>query len=136
MLLGRGESLIRDVTPRVLAIAAVILLYAADTDAARAQNTEQFYKGRQLSMIVFTGAGSTYDIYARLLVRHLADHIPGRPAIIVQNMPGAGGLKAEEYIYRIAPKDGTVMGTVGRGLPFEPMLGENEANVDPLKFTW
>jgi tripartite-type tricarboxylate transporter receptor subunit TctC len=51
-------------------------------------------------------------------------------------MPGAGGLKAEEYIYRIAPKDGTVMGTVGRGLPFEPMLGENEGNLDPLKFTW
>jgi len=87
-------------------------------------------------MIVFTGAGSTYDIYARLLVRHLGDHIPGKPAFIVQNMPGAGGLKVEEYIYRIAPKDGTVMGTIGRGLPFEPMLGQNEANVDPLKFTW
>lgn len=87
-------------------------------------------------MIVFTGAGSTYDIYARLLARHLSDHIPGKPAIIVQNMPGAGGLKVEEYIYRIAPKDGTVVGTIGRGLPFEPTLGQNEANVDPLKFTW
>ena len=118
------------------AIAAVVLLLAASASVVRAQTPEQFYKGRQLSMIVFTGAGSTYDIYARLLVRHLADHIPGKPTIIVQNMPGAGGLKAEEYIYRIAPKDGTVMGTVGRGLPFEPMLGENEGNLDPLKFTW
>jgi len=126
----------RNVARRVCAIAAVVLLYAADASVALAQNPEQFYKGRQLSMIVFTGAGSTYDIYARLLARHLGDHIPGKPAIIVQNMPGAGGLKVEEYIYRIAPRDGTVMGTVGRGLPFEPMLGQNEANVDSLKFTW
>jgi tripartite-type tricarboxylate transporter receptor subunit TctC len=121
---------------RVPALAAAVLLLLASAGVVRAQTPEQFYKGHQLSMIVFTGAGSTYDIYARLLVRHLGDHIPGKPAIIVQNMPGAGGLKAEEYIYRIAPKDGTVMGTVGRGLPFEPMLGENEGNLDPLKFTW
>jgi tripartite-type tricarboxylate transporter receptor subunit TctC len=121
---------------RVPAIAAVVLLLPAAAGVVRAQTPEQFYKGRQLSMIVFTGAGSTYDIYARLLARHIADHVPGKPAIIVQNMPGAGGLKAEEYIYRLAPKDGTVMGTVGRGLPFEPMLGENEGNLDPLKFTW
>jgi tripartite-type tricarboxylate transporter receptor subunit TctC len=126
----------RNLTRWALAIAAVVLLHAAGAGVARAQNPEQFYKGRQLSMIVFTGAGSTYDIYARLLARHLGDHIPGKPAIIVQNMPGAGGLKVEEYIYRIAPRDGTVVGTVGRGLPFEPMLGQNEVNADPLKFTW
>ena len=122
---------------RLPAIAVTaLLLPAAAANAVCAETLEQFYKGRQLSMIVFTGAGSTYDIYARLLVRHLPDHIPGKPSIIVQNMPGAGGLKAEEYIYRIAPKDGTVMGMVGRGLPFEPMLGENEGSIDPLKITW
>jgi tripartite-type tricarboxylate transporter receptor subunit TctC len=126
----------RDVTRRVLAIAAIALLHVVVASMARAQNSTEFYRGRQVSVVVFTGAGSTYDIYARLLARHLGDHIPGKPAIIVQNMPGAGGLKVEEYIYRIAPRDGTVMGTVGRGLPFEPMLGQNEAHVDPLKFTW
>jgi tripartite-type tricarboxylate transporter receptor subunit TctC len=126
----------RNLTRRASAIVAVLALLAASVGAAGAESPEQFYKGRQLSMIVFTGPGSTYDIYARLLAHHLGDHIPGKPAIIVQNMPGAGGLKVEEYIYRIAPKDGTVIGTVGRGLPFEPMLGQNEANVDPLKFTW
>jgi tripartite-type tricarboxylate transporter receptor subunit TctC len=125
-----------NLAPRMPALAAAVLLFAASVSVVRAQTPEQFYKGRQLSMIVFTGAGSTYDIYARLLVRHLADHIPSKPTIIVQNMPGAGGLKAEEYIYRIAPKDGAVMGTVGRGLPFEPMLGENGGNLDPLQFTW
>ena len=120
----------------VLAIAVVVALLAGGPAVGRAQSPEQFYKARALSVIVFTGAGSTYDIYARLLARHLGDHIPGKPSVIVQNMPGAGGLKVEEYIYRIAPKDGTVIGTIGRGLPFEPMLGQSEANIDPLKFTW
>jgi tripartite-type tricarboxylate transporter receptor subunit TctC len=119
----------------VIATAAAALL-AAGAVSARAQSVEQFYKGRQLSLLVFTGAGSTYDIYARLLARHLGAHIPGNPVLVVQNMPGAGGLKVEEYLYRIAPKDGSVIGTIGRGLPFEPMLGENEANIDPLQLTW
>lgn len=111
-------------------------MLAFGATGAVAQTPAEFYKGRQLTMVVFTGAGSTYDIYARLLVRHLGDHIPGKPTFIVQNMLGAGGLKVEDYLYRIAPKDGTVMGTIGRGLPFEPMLGENEVNIDPLRFTW
>jgi len=118
------------------AIVAAVLLIAAGICGAAGQTVEQFYKGRQLTMLVFTGAGSTYDIYARVLARHIGDHIPGKPVVVVQNMIGAGGLKVEQYIYRIAPKDGTVAGTIGRGLPFEPMLGENEVNVDPLKFTW
>jgi tripartite-type tricarboxylate transporter receptor subunit TctC len=118
------------------AVAAATLLIVAGAAGAHAQTLEQFYKGRQLTMLVFTGPGSTYDIYARVLARHFGDHIPGKPVVIVQNMLGAGGLKVEQYIYRIAPKDGTVMGTIGRGLPFEPMLGENEVNIDPLKFTW
>jgi tripartite-type tricarboxylate transporter receptor subunit TctC len=126
----------REGAGRAAAIALAILALAFGGTIARAQTPEQFYKGRTLTMIVFTGAGSTYDIYARLLVRHLGNHIPGKPSFIVQNMQGAGGLKVEEYLYRIAPKDGTVMGTIGRGLPFEPMLGQNEVNVDPLKFTW
>jgi tripartite-type tricarboxylate transporter receptor subunit TctC len=117
----------------MVAAAALLVIGAA---GARAQSVEAFYKGRQLSLIVFTGAGSTYDIYARVLARHLGDHIPGKPVLVVQNMPGAGGLKVEEYLYRIAPKDGSVIGTIGRGLPFEPMLGHNEANLDPLKLTW
>lgn len=114
-----------------IAVAAPCLATGAPTPSV-----EEFYKGRQLSVIVFTGAGSTYDIYARVLARHLGDHIAGKPTVIVQNMPGAGGVKAEHYLYRIAPRDGSVIGTIGRGLPFEPMLGENEVGVDPLKFTW
>src|SRR5262249_44575045 len=102
----------------------------------RAQTAEQFYKGRQVSMIVFSVAGSTYDLYARLLARHIGNHLPGKPTFIVQNMQGAGGLKAIDYLYKIAPKDGGVIGTIGRGLAFEPMLGKNEVRFDPLQFTW
>src|SRR5579863_9356876 len=130
------ETIMRRLAVCARAIAAATLLIAAGVNVAAAQTVEQFYKGRNLTMLVFSGAGSTYDIYARVLARHFADHIPGKPVVIVQNMLGAGGLKVEQYIYRIAPKDGTVIGTIGRGLPFEPILGENEVHIDPLKFTW
>lgn len=117
-------------------LVAGVMLFAVGTGAARSQTPEQFYKGRQLTMLVFSGPGSTYDIYARVLVRHFGNHIPGNPTFIVQNMVGAGGLKVVDYLNKIAPADGTVMGTIGRGLPFEPMLGKNEVNFDPLRFIW
>ena len=109
---------------------------AVRCDRLRAQTPEEFYKGRQLTMIVYSPAGSAYDIYARVLIRHMGKHIPGNPTFIVQYVVGAGGLKAIETLYRIAPKDGSVMGTVGRGLPFEPFLGRNELKYDPLRLTW
>jgi tripartite-type tricarboxylate transporter receptor subunit TctC len=117
-------------------VTVATLLFASGATLANAQTAEEFYKGRQLTMICFSGSGSAYDVYARLLVRHMGNHIPGRPTFIVQNMQGAGGLKMLDYLYRIAPKDGSVMGTVGRGLPFEPFLGKNEVRYDPLAFTW
>jgi len=129
---GRSRAVSRLAT--TLAFASAFACCAAGF--ARAQAPEQFYKGRQITMIVFSGAGSTYDFYARLLARHLGNHIPGNPTFVVQNMLGAGGLKAIDYLNRIAPKDGSVIGTIGRGLPFEPMLGKNEARFDPLRFTW
>jgi tripartite-type tricarboxylate transporter receptor subunit TctC len=122
-------------TARLLIPAAAVVAICAASPAS-AQTPEQFFKGRQLTMICFSGSGSAYDVYARLLVRHMGRHIPGNPTFIVQNMQGAGGLKMIDYLYRIAPKDGSVMGTVGRGLPFEPFLGKNEIRYDPLTFTW
>lgn len=115
------------------AVAAIALLPAP---ASQAQSVAEFYKGRQMNIIVASDSGSTYDNYARFLSRHMSKHIPGNPSFVVQNMPGAGQLKGTEYIYRIAPKDGTVFGTISRGFPFDPMLGENPLKIDPLKFTW
>jgi tripartite-type tricarboxylate transporter receptor subunit TctC len=103
---------------------------------AFAQGTDGFYKGKQISMIIYSNAGEAYDIYARLLIRYMGDYIPGKPTFVPRNMTGAGGLKATEYLYKIAPKDGTELGTIGRGLPIEPLLGGPGADFDPLQFTW
>ncbi len=112
------------------------LALACLAGSAQAQSLEELYKTKQLSLLVFSGAGSTYDLYARLLSRHLGNHLPGKPLVVVQYMVGAGGLKLIDYMNRIAPKDGSVIASVGRGLPFEPMLGKNEVNFDPLKLGW
>jgi tripartite-type tricarboxylate transporter receptor subunit TctC len=126
----------RALARRTFFIAAAAFGVAAGTFAAHAQSPEEFYRGRQLTMIVYSPAGSAYDIYARALTRHMGKHIPGNPTFIHQYVVGAGGLKAIETLYRIAPKDGSVIGTVGRGLPFEPFLGRNELKYDPLRLTW
>ena len=89
----------QDFVRRVAAVCPTALLAACCATIAHAQTPEQFYKGRQLTMIVYSGTGSAYDFYARLLVRHMVNHIPGKPTFIVQNMQGAGGLKAIEYLY-------------------------------------
>jgi len=111
---------------RVSLAAATLLVLSG---AAGARTPEQFYKGRQLTMIVYSAAGSAYDVYARALTRHMGKHIPGNPTIIHQYVVGAGGLKAIETLWRIAPKDGSVMGTIGRGLPFEPFLDATNSNM-------
>ena len=116
------------------ALGALALI--AGTIAAQAQTPAEFYKGKQVQMMVYSGAGSTYDTYARLLARHMNRFIPGSPNIVVQNMIGAGGLKLVDYLNRIAPKDGTVFGTVSRGNPFDPIMGKKDIDFDPLKLTW
>ena len=121
---------------RRLALLAGLGLTVSAAAPAQAQSPEAFYKGRQMIMVVYSPGGSTYDIYARALVRHMPRHIPGEPNFVVQNMPGAGGLKAMDFLYNSAPKDGSVIGTVGRGLAFEPILGKTEFKFDPLRFNW
>ena len=121
------------------AITVGALLTVVATMPALAQQADavaKFYQGKQLNMIVFQEAGTTYDVYARLLGKHMGRHIPGNPSFIPQNMVGAGGLKATEYLYSIAPKDGSVMGEISPGNPFEPLLGGTKTNFDPLQFVW
>ena len=74
------------------------------------ESPAQFYKGRQITVIVGSSAGGGYDIYARLLARHMPKHIPGNPSMLVTNMPGAGSNAAAAHIYNVAPKDGTFIG--------------------------
>ena len=128
----QGQSM-KKLTRRT-ALGALSLM--AGAIAAQAQTPAEFYKGKQVQMMVYSGAGSTYDTYARLLARHMNRFIPGSPSIVAQNMVGAGGLKLVDYLNRIAPKDGTVFGTVSRGNPFDPIMGKKDIDFDPLKLTW
>jgi tripartite-type tricarboxylate transporter receptor subunit TctC len=116
-------------------IATVALFVFVFISPAIAQ--ENFYKGKVVTVTIYTPPGSAYDLAGRLLTRHLAKHLPDTPTVIAKNMPGAGGLTATRYLYYTAPKDGTVIGTIGRGIPFEPLLGGAETvDFDPLKFNW
>jgi tripartite-type tricarboxylate transporter receptor subunit TctC len=113
------------------------LLALAFAPAAHADAVSDFYKGKQVTLMVGYGPGGGYDIYARLLAQYLGRHIPGSPNVIVQNMPGAGSLRAANYIYVTAPKDGTQIATFSRDMPLMGLLGANSnVQFDPRKFTW
>lgn len=103
---------------------------------ASAETAEDFYRGKVVSLYVGYTAGGGYDVYARLLARHLGKHLPGRPAITVHNMAGAGSLRLANWLYSAAPKDGTTFGTVGRGAPFDQLLGRPGIQFDAPQFTW
>lgn len=103
---------------------------------AEAQSAADFYRNKDLRLIVTSGAGGGYDVYSRLLARHIGDHIPGRPHIVVENMPGASGLRGTNWLYNVAPKDGTVIGGIFNNLVTEPLLGNEAAKFDPTKFEW
>jgi tripartite-type tricarboxylate transporter receptor subunit TctC len=115
------------------AVAGIALLIAVP---ARADPVADFYRGRNLTMITGYSVGGGYDTYARVLARHMSKHVPGNPTIIPQNMPGAGSLRAANYLYNVAPKDGTVIGNFGRGLAMEPLIGTSATQFDARKFTW
>jgi tripartite-type tricarboxylate transporter receptor subunit TctC len=103
---------------------------------AHAQNVEEFYRGKTVNLIIGYSVGGGYDLYGRLVSRHIGKHIPGRPAIVPQNMTGAGSLRAAQYIYSVAPKDGTAFGTFGRTIATTPLLTPATAQFDGTKFTW
>ena len=102
---------------------------------ARAQDAvAQFYKGKQISIVVGTAAGGGYDAYARFIARHFGDHIPGNPSVIVSNMPGAGSNLAAYHVAATAPKDGTVIGAIFAGALLEPLIGTTTVRHDPNRF--
>jgi tripartite-type tricarboxylate transporter receptor subunit TctC len=103
--------------------------------SARAQSVEEFYKGKTINLAIGFSVGGGYDLYARHLARHIGKHIPGNPAILPQNMAGAGSLRAANFIYTAAPKDGTAFGTFARTTGINPLL-ESGATFDGTKFSW
>ena len=125
-------SLIMKTASRIL----IAFLTGALAFAAKAQEATPSFAGKTITLVVGFGAGGGYDLYARLLARYLGQHIPGSPNVIVQNMEGAGGVRAANHVYSIAPKDGTVIAAVNQGAAMFQLLGGKGAQYDPARFNW
>ena len=97
---------------------------------------QEDFKGKQLVLSVGYAAGGGYDIYARVVARHYGDHLPGHPAIVVKNMPGAGSLRVTNYLYQTAPKDGTEIAAVGREIPTAALLDAGNVRFKSSEFNW
>lgn len=123
---------------RIRAAAAGALCAAFATAPASAQSVADFYKGNPVTIAVGSSAGGGYDLYARLIGRHMSGHMPGNPNIIVSNMPGAGSIRLAQHIYNVAPKDGTFIGAVFSGAIMEHLIGtrEKKPEYDPAKLTY
>ena len=118
-------------------LAVAVAAIQATTGSALAQDpVEQFYRGKSINIYIGSSAGGGYDAYARALGRHMGKYIPGNPAIVPQNMPGAGGNKAAGYVYSVAPRDGTAIGALFPGGILAPLLGDAAIQHDPAKFTF
>lgn len=117
---------------RVIALVAVLLA----PSPLRAQTPEQFFAGKTITMIIGFDVGGSLDVYGRLAARHLGNHIPGHPTIVPQNMPGASGLIAANYLYRSAAKNGTVLGVIHPNSAFAQVIGLKSIQYDARKFNW
>jgi tripartite-type tricarboxylate transporter receptor subunit TctC len=118
----------------VLAAAACVAAVGPGTAPAVA---DDFFAGKSIQLLIGFSAGGGYDLYGRALARYLGLHIPGRPQVIVQNMPGAGSLKLANFLYNVAPKDGTVIGGFAPGIVAEPLLGHGEGvQFEATQFGW
>src|SRR5260370_1048985 len=103
---------------------------------AHAQSPAEFSKGRNVDLYIGSSVGGAYDLYARVLARALGKHTPGNPTITPKNMEGAGSLRLANWLYNVGPKNGTALGTIGRGTAFDPLLGSKGAQFQADKFTW
>jgi tripartite-type tricarboxylate transporter receptor subunit TctC len=104
--------------------------------SAAADPVEDFYRGKTVSLIVSSASGGGYDTLSRLVAKHIVKHIPGNPSVVVRNMPGAGGVIATNNLFNVASRDGLSFGQLQNTLPFEPLLGNQEAHYDSTKFNW
>lgn len=112
---------------------ARLALAGMASPASAQSSVADFYKGKTVTLLVGSTAGGGYDTYARMLSRYMGRHMPGAPTFIVSNMPGAGSNLAANYIYNVAPKDGTFIGALYGGAPLEPLIGKTPVKHDPSK---
>ena len=117
-------------------LAGAVLAMLGLAGAARAQSPQEFYKNRNVDEYVGYSTGGAYDFYARVIGRHMGRHMPGNPGLIPRNMEGAGSLRLANWLYRVAPRDGSAFGTIGRGIAFDPLLIGKGDQFDAVKFNW
>ena len=121
---------------RPVAILIALLLAGWPSAALSQQSVEEFYRGRKIDLVIGYSPGGTYDLYARLVARHLGRHIPGKPLIVPRNMPGAGSRTAATFVASIAPRDGTVLATADQSLALQQAAGDNRIKFDTTKFIY
>jgi tripartite-type tricarboxylate transporter receptor subunit TctC len=122
---------------KVFIPAGIMAAALAGVLSAPAARADDFYKGKELTLIIGSGTGGGYDAYGRLIGKHLVKHLPGKPVFVARNMPGAGGRRGFSYIYNAAAKDGTMIGTTLRTVPIDPILHSHESfDYDSTKINW
>jgi tripartite-type tricarboxylate transporter receptor subunit TctC len=115
---------------------ALATIVACSLSPCHAQSPADFYRGKTIELYVGFSAGGAYDVYARTIARHISKYIPGNPTIVPKNMTGAGSLRLANFLAGAAPRDGTAIGTVGRGIAFDPLLGNKSAQFEAVKLGW
>ncbi len=123
---------------RLAALATSLTLFATAQTCAQSgpATLEEFYRGKTIQMIIGYPAGGTYDLYARVIARHLGKQLPGNPHVVPQNMPGAGTLNATSHVYSVAPQNGTAIVATASSMPFQPMFQKISVPFDPAKAHW
>jgi len=122
---------------RTIFCASVALALGMAAPAGAQDAVAKFYAGKTIHVLIGYSVGGGYDLYARLLAKYMGAYIPGKPTLTPENMPGAGSLKVTNYLYNVAPKDGTAFGTFGRGIAMEPLLEHSQGTqFDATKFSW
>ena len=116
--------------------ACVVALVLPLPSIAGAQSPAEFYKGKTVSLYIGYTVGGGYDLYGRIVARHIGRHIPGNPTVVPRNLEGAGSLRAANFTYQMAPKDGTAFTIIGRSVPFASLFGHPGAKFDAPKYTW
>jgi tripartite-type tricarboxylate transporter receptor subunit TctC len=125
--------MIRTCIRNMILIAATLAALAAP---ARAQSVADFYRGKNITLVIGYGPGGGYDLYARMLGRFIGAHIPGNPTIVPQNMPGAGSRSAANWLYKVAPQDGSVIACLSQATPTDQALSQPGVQFDAAKFNW
>ena len=117
-------------------VCATLLAAFLSLTTARAETVEEFYKGKTVTVVVTGATGSIYDLSARLVTRYMSEHLPGKPTMVIKMMVGGGHLVGTNWLYNVAPRDGSVLASIGEAIPLTQVLEPEKVKFDVSKFNW